>query len=51
MALRVAMAEDQIGWAVLGSLGNLASKSRLERTVFAAMAATLAVLSAYVALS
>jgi hypothetical protein len=30
---------------------NLASKSRLERTVFAAMTATLAVLSAYVALS
>lgn len=36
---------------VLNTLGNLASKSRLERTVFAAMTATLAVLSAYVALS
>jgi hypothetical protein len=36
---------------VLNTLGNLASKSRLERTVFAAMTAALAVLSAYVALS
>ena len=45
-----------LGWAiatflVLNTLGNLASKSRLERTVFAAMTAALAVLSAYVALS
>lgn len=38
-------------YLVLNTLGNLASKSRLERTVFAAMTATLAVLSAYVALS
>jgi hypothetical protein len=36
---------------VLNTLGNLASKSRLERTVFAATTAALAVLSAYVALS
>jgi hypothetical protein len=36
---------------VLNTLGNLASKSRLERTVFAATTASLAVLSAYVALS
>ena len=36
---------------VLNTLGNLASKSRLERTVFAATTAVLAVLSAYVALS
>jgi hypothetical protein len=36
---------------VLNTLGNLASKSRLERTVFAALTAALAVLSAYVALS
>ena len=36
---------------VLNTLGNLASKSRLERTVFAAMTAALAVLCAYVALS
>jgi hypothetical protein len=36
---------------VLNTLGNLASKSRLERTVFAATTAGLAVLSAYVALS
>jgi len=45
-----------VAWAiaaflVLNTLGNLASKSRLERTVFAAMTAVLAVLSAYVALS
>lgn len=33
------------------TLGNLASKSRLERTAFAAMTAALAVLSAYVAMS
>jgi hypothetical protein len=36
---------------VLNTLGNLASKSRLERTLFAATTAVLAVLSAYVALS
>lgn len=36
---------------VLNTLGNLASKSRIERTVFAATTAALAVLSAYVALS
>jgi hypothetical protein len=36
---------------VLNTLGNLASKSRLEKTVFAATTAALAVLSAYVALS
>ena len=36
---------------VLNTLGNLASKSRLERTAFAAMTAALAVLCAYVALS
>jgi hypothetical protein len=36
---------------VLNTLGNLASKSRLERTVFAAITAALAVLSAYVAFS
>lgn len=36
---------------VLNTLGNLASKSRLERTVFAATTATLAALCAYVALS
>ena len=36
---------------VLNTLGNLASRSRLERTVFAATTAVLAVLSAYVALS
>jgi hypothetical protein len=36
---------------VLNTLGNLASKSRLERTVFAVTTAALAVLTAYVALS
>ena len=36
---------------VLNTLANLASKSRLERTVFAATTAALAALSAYVALS
>ena len=36
---------------VLNTLGNLASKSRLERTALAATTAALAVLSAYVALS
>jgi hypothetical protein len=43
-------------WAItaflaLNTLGNLASKSRLERTVFAAVTAALAVLSGYVAMS
>ena len=36
---------------VLNTLGNRASKSRLERTVFAATTAVLALLSTYVALS
>ena len=36
---------------VLNTLGNLASKSRLERTMFAAVTAALAVLSAYAAMS
>lgn len=36
---------------VLNTLGNLASKSRLERTLFAATTAALAGLSAFVALS
>jgi hypothetical protein len=36
---------------VLNTLGNLSSKSPLERTVFAAITAALAGLSAYVALS
>jgi hypothetical protein len=40
-----------VAFLVLNTLGNLASKSRLERTVFAATTAALAVLSAYVALS
>ena len=35
----------------LNTLGNLRSNSRLERTVFAATTAALAVLSAYVALT
>jgi hypothetical protein len=38
-------------YLLLNTLGNLASKSRLERTVFAAITATLAVLSGLVALS
>jgi hypothetical protein len=38
-------------YLVLNTLGNLASKSRLERTVFAATTAALAVLCACVALS
>jgi hypothetical protein len=43
-------------WAIaaflaLNTLGNLASKSRLEKTLFAATTAALAVLSGYVALS
>lgn len=36
---------------VLNTFGNLASKSRLERTAFAAVTAALAVLCAYVAMS
>jgi hypothetical protein len=45
-----------LAWAItvflaLNTLGNLASKSRLEKTVFAAITAALAVLSAFVALS
>jgi hypothetical protein len=36
---------------VLNTLGNLASKSRLERTVFAATTAALAALCTYVAMS
>jgi hypothetical protein len=36
---------------VLNTVGNLASKSRLERTLFAGITAALAVLSVYVALS
>jgi hypothetical protein len=36
---------------VLNTLGNLASKSRLERTVFAAATAILAILSGFVALT
>jgi hypothetical protein len=45
-----------LAWAIaaflaLNTLGNLASKSRLERTGFAAVTAILAVLSAYVAVS
>ena len=36
---------------VLNTLGNLASKSRLERTVFAAITAVLAVLCGFVALT
>ena len=39
------------GFLLLNTLGNLASKSRLERTVIAATTATLAVLCAYVALT
>ena len=39
------------GFLVLNTLGNLTSRSRLERRVFAAGTATLAVLSAYVALT
>jgi hypothetical protein len=37
------------GFLVLNTLSNLASKSRLERTVFAGTTAVLAVLSSYVA--
>jgi len=39
------------GFLVLNTLGNLTSKGRLERTLFAAATAALAVLSGYVALS
>ena len=38
------------GFLALNTLGNLRSRSRLERTVFASITAVLAVLSAYVAL-
>lgn len=38
------------GYMGLNTLANLTSKSRLERTVIAAVAALLALLSAYVAL-
>jgi hypothetical protein len=38
------------GFLALNTLGNLRSRSRLERTVFASITAALAVLSAYVAL-
>ena len=37
------------GYLVLNTLGNLASKSRLERTLFAALTAALAVLCGIVA--
>jgi hypothetical protein len=39
------------GILVLNTLGNLASKSRIERTLFAAATATLALLSGFVALT
>ena len=39
------------GFLVLNTLGNLTSRSRLERTVLAATTAVLAVLCAYVALA
>ena len=38
------------GFLALNTLGNLRSRSRLERTVFASITAVLAVLSMYVAL-
>lgn len=38
------------GYLALNTLGNLASKSRLERAVFAPLTAVLAILSGYVAL-
>jgi hypothetical protein len=38
------------GYMALNTLGNLRSTSRLERTVFTAMTAVLAILCAYVAL-
>jgi hypothetical protein len=37
--------------AAFNTLGNMTSKSRLERTVFAATTSTLAVLCGYVALT
>lgn len=40
-----------VAFLALNTLGNLASKSRLERIGFAATTAALAVLSTYVALS
>jgi hypothetical protein len=40
-----------VGFLVLNTLGNLTSKSRLERTLFAAATAVLALLSGYVALT
>ena len=47
----LALASRAIGvFLELNTLGNLASKSRLERTVFLATTSALAVLSAYVAL-
>lgn len=39
------------GYMALNTLGNLRSKSRFERTVFAGVTAILAILSGYVALS
>lgn len=39
------------GYMVLNTLGNLASKSRIERTVFAATTAVLAVLCGFVAVT
>ncbi len=38
------------GFLALNTLGNLRSRSRLERTVFASITAVLAVLTAYIAL-
>lgn len=40
-----------VGFLALNTLGNLASKSRLERTLFAVTTAVLAALSAFVALT
>jgi hypothetical protein len=39
------------GYMALNTLGNVTSKSRFERTIFATVTALLAVLSAYVAFS
>lgn len=39
------------GFLVLNTLGNLTSKSRIERTLFAAATANLALLSGFVALT
>jgi hypothetical protein len=39
------------GFLVLNTLGNLTSRSRVERTILAVMTAVLAVLCAYVALT